>query len=126
MSRSNYVDSCIFCKISAGQIPCQKVYEDADFLAFYDINPAAPVHVLLVPKAHVAHLQDMVAHPELSLLTGSMMSLAVQIAKQLGCDIQGDGMGEQGGFRITMNSGPDGGQEVGHVHLHLMGGRRPW
>jgi histidine triad (HIT) family protein len=116
-------DSCIFCKIVAGEIPSKKVYEDTDFLAFHDINPSAPVHVLLIPKVHVVDLQQAAVSAD---LLGRMLALAPKIATDLGCGVVGDWGKSQGGFRVMINNGPDGGQEVGHLHLHIMGGKRPW
>src|SRR5690554_509767 len=110
---------CLFCKISRGEIPSEKVYEDDDFFAFNDISPAAPVHILLVPKQHVVSMQD-VTETDAPWL-GKMMVLAAQIAKNNGCR-----PGSEGGFRLVTNSGVDGGQEIDHLHLHILGGERPW
>jgi histidine triad (HIT) family protein len=107
--------NCIFCKIVAGQIPAKKVHEDDELIAFHDINPWAPVHLLIVPKRHI------VSHAELTdadtLLAGRMLVLAPQLMQQLGVT---------GGFRSVINTGRDGGQEVMHLHLHVFGGPRPW
>jgi histidine triad (HIT) family protein len=108
--------SCIFCKIVAGQIPSRKVYEDEDLLAFHDINPWAPVHFLIIPKTHIATLYDTVFEAHQPLL-GKMLALAPVLARQ---------QGVVNGFRTVINTGHDGGQEVGHLHLHVMGGPRPW
>jgi histidine triad (HIT) family protein len=111
--------NCIFCKIVAGQIPSRKVYEDDDVLAFHDIAPIAPVHFLIVPKQHIAsmvHLQ-----PEHAALMGKIMLLAPQLAMEQGCEPY-----PEGGFRILCNTGTGGGQEVHHLHVHVMGGPRPW
>ena len=110
---------CLFCKISRGEIPSEQVYEDDDFFAFKDISPAAPVHILLVPKQHVVSMQD-VTETDAPWL-GKMMVLAAQIAKENGCR-----PGPEGGFRLVTNSGIEGGQEVNHLHLHILGGQRPW
>ena len=107
--------NCIFCKIAAGQIPAKKAYEDEELLAFHDINPWAPVHVLVIPKLHIATLYD--AGPVHEALLGRMMGLAPRLMKQLGVS---------NGFRTVINTGRDGGQEVYHVHMHVMGGPRPW
>jgi histidine triad (HIT) family protein len=107
--------NCIFCKIIAGQIPSKKAYEDEELLAFHDINPWAPVHVLIIPKAHIASLAE--AGPEHAPLLGRMLSLAPRLMKELGVT---------NGFRSLINTGPDGRQEVYHLHLHVMGGPRPW
>ena len=107
--------NCIFCKIVAGQIPSKKAYEDEELLAFHDINPWAPVHVLIIPKAHIATLYD--AEPGDQALLGRMMGLAPRLMRELGVD---------DGFRTIVNTGPNGGQEVYHLHMHVMGGPRPW
>jgi histidine triad (HIT) family protein len=111
--------NCIFCKIIRGEIPARKVYEDEEFIAFHDIRPAAPVHILLVPKLHVASLQTVDASH--AAMLGRMMVLANQIGLDAGCR-----PGPQGGFRVVINNGVDGGQEVDHLHMHIMGGPRPW
>ena len=107
--------NCIFCKIVAGQIPARKVHEDEHVLAFHDINPWAPVHVLVIPKVHIATLADV--GPEHAVLLGHMLGLAPRLMAQLGVD---------NGFRTVINTGRDGGQEVYHLHMHVMGGPRPW
>ncbi|ACB33876.1 histidine triad (HIT) protein [Leptothrix cholodnii SP-6] len=107
--------NCLFCKIASGQIPCQKVYEDEELLAFKDIRPAAPVHLLIIPKTHIVNLTEVDAAHE--ALLGRMLALAPQLARENGAD---------NGFRVVINTGPDGGQEVYHLHLHVMGGPRPW
>jgi histidine triad (HIT) family protein len=107
--------NCIFCKIVAGQVPSKKVFEDDELLAFHDINPWAPVHVLVIPKQHIATLSDVT--PQHSALLGRMLALAPQLMQQLGV---------KNGFRTLVNTGPDGGQEVYHLHMHVMGGPRPW
>lgn len=111
--------SCIFCKIVAGEIPAKIVHQDEEFVAFHDIQPAAPVHLLLVPRHHVVSMQDV--GPADGDWLGRMMALAPRIAAQNGCH-----PGPDGGFRLLINSGAHGGQEVGHLHLHIMGGPRPW
>ncbi len=111
---------CIFCKIVAGEIPASKVYEDNEFVAFRDIHPAAPIHILLIPKAHIETLVDCDT-PERAAMLGRMMALAPQIAFENGAPDM-----PQGGFRVLMNVGPDGGQEVYHMHLHILAGPRPW
>lgn len=110
---------CVFCKIALGQIPSRKVYEDDEILAFHDIHPWAPVHFLMVPKAHVASLAQ--AGPEHAALLGRMMILAPKLALQEGCRPY-----PQGGYRVVINTGADGGQEVHHLHIHVFGGPRPW
>lgn len=106
---------CIFCKIVAGQIPSSKVHEDDELLVFHDIHPWAPVHVLVIPKRHIATLADTGAEHE--ALLGRMLALAPRLMKQLGVS---------NGFRTVVNTGPDGGQEVYHLHMHVFGGPRPW
>ena len=106
---------CIFCRIVAGQIPARKVHEDDELLAFHDINPWAPVHVLVIPKAHLASLAD--TGPQHEALLGRMLGLAPRLMQQLGVT---------GGFRTVINTGHDGGQEVYHLHMHVFGGPRPW
>ena len=111
---------CIFCKIASGEIPAGKVYEDDEFVAFKDIHPAAPIHILLIPKAHIETLADC-QMPEGMAMVGRMMALAPQIALDNGTPAL-----PQGGFRVLMNVGPAGGQEVYHMHLHILAGPRPW
>jgi len=106
---------CIFCKIAAGEIPCQKVYEDDELLAFKDIRPAAPVHLLIIPRLHLPSLNE--ADASHQALLGRMLTLAPKLAREQGAD---------NGFRTVINTGHDGGQEVYHLHLHVMGGPRPW
>ena len=106
---------CIFCKIVAGQIPAKKVHEDDELLVFHDIHPWAPVHVLIIPKRHIATLADVT--PADQALMGKMQVLAPKLMADLGVT---------GGFRQIINVGPDGGQEVYHLHMHVMGGPRPW
>jgi histidine triad (HIT) family protein len=107
--------NCIFCKIAAGQIPARKAYEDEELLAFHDIHPWAPAHVLVIPKLHIATLADVGAEHE--ALLGRMLGLAPRLMRELGVS---------NGFRTVVNTGRDGGQEVYHLHMHVMGGPRPW
>jgi histidine triad (HIT) family protein len=119
------LDNCIFCKIAAKQIPSKLIYEDDELIAFHDINPAAPVHFLLVPKQHIATLAD--CQDEHSALLGKMMLLAPKLAQEQGCAYVGNGSERgSGGFKALFNTGPDGGQEVYHLHLHVIGGPHPW
>ena len=111
--------NCIFCKIAAGQIPSRKVYEDEELFAFHDISPWAPVHFLIVPKAHIQSLVH--AGPEHERLLGRIMTLAPRLALEQGCNPYPDG-----GFRVVINTGTEGGQEVHHLHVHVIGGPRPW
>jgi histidine triad (HIT) family protein len=104
---------CLFCKIMAGQIPAKKVYEDEDVFAFEDIDPKAPTHVLVIPKKHFAGLKEATA--EDAELIGRCHLAAAEIARQRGI--------EQG-YRTVLNVGPDSGQSVFHLHVHLVGGRK--
>ena len=112
-------DNCVFCKIAAGAIPSRKVYEDDELFAFHDLHPWAPVHFLIIPKAHIASMAQV--GPENGALLGRMMVLAPQLALQQGCNPY-----PEGGFRILTNTGAEGGQEVHHLHFHVIGGPRPW
>ncbi|AIY39740.1 histidine triad (HIT) protein [Collimonas arenae] len=119
------MENCIFCKIATKQIPSKLIYEDDDLIAFHDINPAAPIHFLIVPKQHIATLADCDEH-HVALL-GKMALLAPRLAKEQGCGYQVDGQGQaSGGFKTLFNTGPDGGQEVYHLHMHVIGGPKPW
>jgi histidine triad (HIT) family protein len=106
---------CIFCKIVAGKIPSKKAYEDPELLAFHDIHPWAPVHVLIIPKEHIATHYEVRAEHEAVL--GRMLVLAPRLMRELGVS---------NGFRTLINTGADGRQEVQHLHMHVMGGPRPW
>ena len=119
------MDNCLFCKIAAKQIPSSVVYEDDELLAFKDINPAAPVHLLVIPKQHVATLSE--CNETHTALLGKMLALAPKLAAEHGCAVTYDADGTPGGgYKTLINSGPDGGQEVYHLHLHMYGGARPW
>jgi histidine triad (HIT) family protein len=107
-------DSCLFCRIVAGEIPASKVYEDDQLVAFNDINPQAPMHVLVVPRTHVATVNDLA--PEHDALVGAMMRSAAAIAADRGF--------AAGGYRTVFNCNSDAGQTVFHIHLHVIGGRR--
>lgn len=107
-------DDCVFCKIVRGEIPSKKVFEDDDILAFNDIQPIAPVHVLVVPKLHLATLYDCGTSHE--PLLGKMMALVPRVARELGCN---------DGFRTIINTGRVGRQEVYHLHIHIIGGPAP-
>ena len=104
------MDNCIFCKIVNGDIPAVKIYEDEAIIAFNDINPAAPVHFLLIPKIHIESLYE--TEESHTSLLGKMLRLAPQLAKQQGCT---------DGFRTIINTGRVGGQEVFHLHIHVLG-----
>ena len=107
--------SCLFCKIADGRIPARKAYEDDEMIVFHDIAPWAPVHVLIVPREHIAGHADVTdAHVP---LLGRMLALAPKLMREL--DVTN-------GFRTVINTGRDGGQEVPHLHIHVMGGPRPW
>ena len=112
-------DNCIFCKIAAGEIPGRKVYEDDEIFVFDDIHPWAPVHFLMIPKVHIASMAQV--GPEHEALLGRMMVLAPRLALEKGCKPY-----PEGGFRLVTNTGAEGGQEVHHLHFHLIGGPRPW
>ena len=119
------MENCLFCKIAAKQIPASVVYEDEQLLAFKDINPAAPVHLLIIPKQHIGTLSDV--DDSHTALLGQMLRLAPKLAAEFGCAVAYDADGTaSGGYKTLVNSGPDGGQEVYHLHLHMVGGPRPW
>lgn len=107
------MSDCLFCRIVRGEIPSAKVADDTECLAFRDIVPQAPVHVLVIPRAHYDSLD---AIPDAARVVGAMVSLAQRIARDEGIAATG--------YRTVINTGRDGGQTVGHVHLHLLGGRR--
>lgn len=111
--------NCIFCKIVAGQIPSRKVYEDDDIFAFHDISPWAPVHFLMIPKLHIPSMAQIGS--EQAPLLGKMMAMAPRLALEQGCNPY-----PSGGFRLVVNTGDEGGQEVHHLHIHVIGGPRPW
>jgi len=111
--------NCLFCKIVAGQIPSKLVYQDDEFYAFHDIHPSAPVHFLIIPKLHIASMA--LLQPEHAAMMGRMMVLIPQLALQEGCRPY-----PEGGFRLVVNTGADGAQDIHHLHLHVMGGPRPW
>lgn len=106
------MENCIFCKIIAGEIPSNKVYEDDDMLAFKDINPQAKVHVLVVPKSHFATLAEMNA-AQAELVKKCLVKIP-EIAKSLGLS---------NGYRLIVNQGEDAGQTVHHLHIHILGGQ---
>lgn len=104
---------CLFCKIINGEIPSNKVYEDEKVYAFYDISPAAPVHVLIIPREHIPSANALTA--ENAPVVGHIFRVAAELAKELGI--------AESGYRIVNNCGEDGGQTVPHLHFHLLGGR---
>lgn len=108
------MEDCVFCKIIKGEIPSNKVYEDEEILAFKDINPAAPIHILVIPKKHIASLDDMKEGDE--ILISKIYTVINKIAQDIGIDKKG--------FRVIVNCGEDGGQEVAHLHFHLLAGKK--
>ncbi|MBR3003195.1 MAG: histidine triad nucleotide-binding protein [Clostridia bacterium] len=106
------MEDCLFCKIIKGEIPCNKVYEDDDILAFYDINPVAPIHILVIPKKHIASVAHLTKEDE--PLIGKIYSVVNQIAEEKGF--------KEKGFKVIVNVGKDGGQEVMHLHYHILAG----
>lgn len=106
-------DDCLFCKIAAGEIPARIVREDASALAFEDVNPQAPLHVLVIPRRHISTLNELTDDDE--ALIGHLVGMARDIAHDRGLDGTG--------YRTVFNCNPDGGQTVFHIHLHLLGGR---
>ena len=107
-------DDCIFCKIVAGEIPAAKIYEDERAVAFRDINPQAPTHALVIPRVHVASLNEAGEADE--TLLGHLLLVAARVAREEGH--------ADGGYRTVINTGADAGQTVFHIHVHLLGGRR--
>ncbi len=105
---------CLFCRIVSGEIPARKVFEDEAAIAFHDIHPQAPVHVLVLPRKHVASLAQMGGADEDKELLGHLLEAVKRIAVEQGL---------AHGYRTVINTGEDGGQTVGHLHLHLLGGR---
>ncbi len=103
---------CIFCKIVAGEIPAKKVMEDDHVIAFHDIDPKAPTHILIIPKKHIASLAQV--EPGTEVLLGKLLATAAMVAREQGLDR---------GYRVVISTGPEGGQTVDHLHLHLLGGR---
>lgn len=103
---------CIFCKIAAGEIPANKVYEDEQCLVFHDLSPQAPVHLLFIPKVHIPSCDALDAQN--CAVVGHIFAVAAKVTRELGLSK---------GYRIVNNCGEDGGQTVGHLHFHLMGGR---
>ena len=105
---------CLFCRLAAGEIPSTQLHADDDVIAFVDIAPRAPVHVLVIPRRHIASASDLTADD--GPLLGRIFAVAADIARQRGID--------ERGYRIVTNVGEDGGQSVEHLHFHVMGGRR--
>ena len=108
------MENCIFCKIIKKEIPSDVVYEDSEIIAFRDINPVAPVHILVIPKKHISSLVDL--KPEDEILIGKIYAVINKIVEQEGI--------KEKGFRVVVNCGEDGGQEVKHLHFHILGGKK--
>jgi histidine triad (HIT) family protein len=107
-------DRCLFCRIIDGEIPAKKVHEDDDVIAFNDINPQAPTHVLVIPRRHIATLDALTADDTSTI--GTTMVRATEIARKLGLPADG--------YRVVINNGEAAGQTVFHIHVHVLGGRR--
>ena len=107
-------EECIFCRIVAGEVPSDIVYQDEDFLAFRDILPKAPTHVLIIPKTHITSAAELTAGQQ--KLAGRLIIIAKNLAEK-------EGIAKKG-YRLVINCGPEGGQVVPHLHLHLIGGRK--
>lgn len=105
--------SCIFCKIASGEIPSKKAYEDESVIAFYDLSPQSPVHILIIPKTHIESASEITS--DNSSVVAHIFEIAAKLAKSEGLD---------GGFRIVTNCKESAGQSVMHLHFHLLGGRR--
>lgn len=107
------MEDCIFCKIIKGEIPSKKIYEDEEVIAFYDIDPAAPIHILVIPKKHIPSLVEIKQEDE--AVIGRIYSIINQIAKDVNI--------LEKGYRVIINCGKDGGQVVPHLHFHLLAGK---
>lgn len=107
------MQSCLFCKIINRELPAEIAYEDDQVLAFHDIQPQAPTHILIIPKRHISTLNEL--SPEDASLVGRLQVTAAHLAKELGF--------AEAGYRVVMNCNEDGGQTVGHIHMHLLAGR---
>lgn len=107
------MSDCLFCRIIKGEIPCNKVYEDDEVLAFYDINPAAPIHILFIPKKHITSLAEIEKEDE--RIIGKIYGIINKIAEEQGF--------KEDGYRVIVNCGKNGGQEVMHLHFHLLAGK---
>ena len=104
-------ENCVFCKIVRGEIPSRKIYEDADIFAFHDIHPLAPVHFMIIPKKHIDSLAD--CEPNHQAMLGKILVMAPRLARE---------QGSTDGFRVIINTGRVGRQEVYHLHVHIIGG----
>lgn len=107
------MEECLFCKIIKGEIPCKKVYEDEEILAFYDINPAAPIHILVIPKKHITSLAHLKEEDE--KIVGRIYTVINEIAEK--------NQFKEDGYRVIVNCGKNGGQEVMHLHFHILAGK---
>ena len=107
-------EECVFCRIAAGEVPSDIVYQDEDFLAFRDILPKAPTHVLIIPKTHITSVAELTERQQ--RLAGRLILIAKKLAEK-------EGIAKKG-YRLVINCGPEGGQVVPHLHLHLIGGRK--
>lgn len=108
------MEDCLFCKIVKGEIPSNKVYEDEEILAFHDIHPAAPIHILVIPKKHITSLAYLKKEEE--AIIGKIYGVINQIAEEQGF--------KEEGYRVIVNCGKNGGQEVMHLHFHVLAGKR--
>ena len=108
------MENCLFCKIIKGEVPCKKIYEDEEILAFEDINPAAPIHILVIPKKHITSLAHLEKQDE--AIVGKIYGVINKIAEEQGF--------KEDGYRVIVNCGENGGQEVMHLHFHLLAGKR--
>lgn len=106
-------DQCLFCRIASGEIPAKKAYEDPGVVAFYDVNPQAPTHLLVIPRKHIPSLSDLTEADQ--AVIGTTMLRAASIARSLHLD--------DDGYRLVINTGPAAGQTVFHIHVHVLGGR---
>lgn len=107
------MDKCLFCAIADGEIPSKKVYEDESVLAFYDIAPAAPVHILVIPKKHIGSIAELTSSD--SEIIGHVFEVIKTVAEEAGLE---------NGYRVVSNVGEDGGQSVKHLHFHILGGKK--
>jgi histidine triad (HIT) family protein len=108
------MEECLFCKIIKGEIPCKKVYEDEEILAFHDINPAAPIHILVIPKKHITSLAHLKEEDE--KIVGRIYTVINEIAEK--------NQFKEDGYRVIVNCGKNGGQEVMHLHFHILAGKQ--
>lgn len=108
------VEKCLFCRIATEELPSDVVYKDEEFLAFRDINPQAPIHIIIIPKAHIASLRELTNQQQ--GLIGRLITLATKLAQK-------EGIAESG-YRLAVNCGTEGGQVIPHLHFHLIGGKR--